>query len=101
MSNKSMQGHRIYPKEPDGSLSYEDQKQPGSYGRGAYTDPKVAAANKGRWEICSPDGELGAIGPSWTITEHEDGTITVHPSIWFNNSTGWHGFLERGFWRSC
>jgi hypothetical protein len=39
------------------------------------------------------------VEPKWTITEHEDKTITVTPSIWFNSPTGWHGFLERGVWR--
>lgn len=34
-----------------------------------------------------------------TVTEHEDGTITVSPSI-FDAPDGWHGFLERGVWRS-
>ena len=36
------------------------------------------------------------------ITEHEDGTITVHPSIEIKNSHGvWHGWLERGVWRDA
>lgn len=43
--------------------------------------------------------------PRWTITENEDGTVTVSPSIedkiqvngeWVG---GWHGFLENGVWR--
>lgn len=29
-----------------------------------------------------------------TVTEHEDGTITVEPSLVFSN--GWHGWLRRG-----
>ena len=36
------------------------------------------------------------------VIEHEDGTITVSPSILVSNSvTEWHGFLERGVWRKC
>ena len=47
-----------------------------------------------------------------TVTEHEDGTITVSPSIlvggnypnspkeWAEKHT-WHGFLEHGIWREC
>lgn len=42
------------------------------------------------------------------VTEHEDGTITVAPSILLRQGDGsggwretWHGFLERGEWRSC
>ena len=36
-----------------------------------------------------------------TITEHDDGTITVSPSILHTepNVGVWHGFLERGVWR--
>lgn len=35
------------------------------------------------------------------ITEHEDGTITVSPSILWQHHSGrtWHGYLERGVWR--
>jgi hypothetical protein len=42
-----------------------------------------------------------------TVTEHDDGTITVAPSILMKqgwngaDSPGWHGFLERGTWRSA
>lgn len=37
------------------------------------------------------------------VVEHDDGTITVSPSILVKNHDGteWHGFLERGAWRSC
>lgn len=40
------------------------------------------------------------------VVEHEDGTITVSPSILISYSGGegdfsWHGFLERGIWREC
>jgi len=41
------------------------------------------------------------------VVEHEDGTITVSPSILWGKDqmpaypdTWWHGFLERGEWRS-
>jgi hypothetical protein len=36
-----------------------------------------------------------------TVIEHEDGAITVSPSILVNRGAGrsWHGFLERGIWR--
>lgn len=38
-----------------------------------------------------------------SVTEHEDGTITVSPSILIgqgkNNTTPWHGYLEHGVWR--
>jgi hypothetical protein len=35
------------------------------------------------------------------VTEHEDGTITVSPSILCTGhfDKQWHGYLERGVWR--
>lgn len=63
---------------------------------------------------CGKDGERIAwvvtpngLGPArlegWTLTEHEDGTITTSPSILAHPSSdtlpGWHGYLERGVWR--
>lgn len=38
-----------------------------------------------------------------SVTEHEDGTITISPSILISDNAGplWHGFLERGVWREC
>ena len=43
------------------------------------------------------------------VVEHEDGTITVSPSILQQGGyrldgtkkDDWHGYLERGVWRSC
>lgn len=32
----------------------------------------------------------------WTLTENEDGTITLDPSIWVNKPEGWHGWLTNG-----
>lgn len=76
------------------------------------------------WYICDPLGRVGLIGrrrihlepldgdpetlipvvqpptvEPWRIVEHEDGTITVTPSIM--DPGGWHGFLERGVWRGA
>jgi hypothetical protein len=54
----------------------------------------------GSWFVMSPSGESGRVSePMWKIIEHEDGTITVFPSIFFDSPNGWHGFLERGVWR--
>ena len=43
------------------------------------------------------------VGPSnlanWNPIEHEDGTITLSPSILDRGGSGWHGYLERGIWR--
>jgi hypothetical protein len=34
-----------------------------------------------------------------SVTEHDDGTITVSPSILDDGRSVWHGYLERGAWR--
>ena len=65
--------------------------QPGDYAR----------AGDGTWWICLPgNGERGTLREH-QITEHEDGTITVNPSILFDPTPfafGWHGHLVRGMW---
>lgn len=54
------------------------------------------------WTCCTPNGHAGNL-QNHTIVEHEDGTITVSPSIAVSRGgvQVWHGFLERGVWRSC
>lgn len=58
----------------------------------------------GTW-YCHPPGDKGYSGNlrQHDVTEHEDGTITVSPSILITNPQKgkWHGFLERGVWREC
>jgi hypothetical protein len=62
-----------------------------------------AKLDNGDWAIHPPEARYGTISPRiHTITEHEDGTITVSPSILYHghaNWEGWHGYLERGVWR--
>lgn len=55
----------------------------------------------GRWWGCTPNGLLANLA-NHTVTEHEDGSISVSPSILVRQSGvgEWHGFLERGEWRS-
>ena len=85
-----MQGRRVYP-DAQGSLALAE----GDYG----FDPKA-----GHWVIRPPGCHAGGI-PHHEVTEHEDGTITVSPSIvlWDSGKDGimmsWHGYLERGVWR--
>jgi len=70
---------------------------PGDYGKGS----------DGKWFGCPParasDTDLPLIAnlSGHQVIEHEDGTITVSPSILIAKHTGeqWHGYLERGFWR--
>jgi hypothetical protein len=86
-----MTGRRL----PDGT-DWSPSWQPGDYSKMPYG-----------WIVCTPNGEIGSL-VKHTVTEHEDGTITVSPSILIyphqseiGPTPGWHGFLERGVWRSC
>lgn len=70
----------------------------GQYGKGS----------DGKWFGCPPqvmteddDFPLTANLSGHQVVEHEDGTITVSPSILITTYTGrqWHGFLTAGMWR--
>lgn len=37
-------------------------------------------------------------GGTWGFTEHEDGTITITPSIDAHGEHPWHGHLVQGVW---
>lgn len=56
---------------------------------------------------CPCQGELIGNLSEHKVIEHDDGTITVSPSIlvtWREHGieiTRWHGFLEKGVWREC
>ena len=70
---------RIFPNE-QGHLILK----PGDYGKD----------NNGLWWVRPPKGGAGVLDHE--VVEHEDGTITVSPSIL---GPEYHGFLERGVWR--
>lgn len=58
--------------------------------------------SNGDWYCCPPDSDLIGNLAGHEVVEHEDGTITVYPSILINarhKGQEWHGFLERGVWR--
>ncbi len=94
----TVQGRRVYPRE-DGGLYLAE----GDYG----FDPRA-----GCWEVRPPGQQAGSIRKH-EVTEHEDGTITVSPSIVLYDAdelgprgmaerrVAWHGFLERGTWRTA
>ena len=66
------------------------------------TEPEPPKVKKKRTEH-GPKG-WGGILSNHTVMEHEDGSITVTPSILIGpagDSPGWHGFLERGVFREC
>jgi len=86
-SRKITQGVR----RPDGTGPHE--LEPGDH-----------AKHKGQWFGRIPNGDLflTANMANHSIEEHEDGTISVSPSILCDNSKEyWHGFLTRGVWREC
>jgi len=84
-----MQGKRVYKQ------NNEFPSNPGEYMK----NPDES------WVFCVPTGIHGTINSkTWAITEHEDKTITVSPSILVtchNPEYSWHGFLEKGIWREC
>lgn len=96
------QGRRV-DADPSNPVQAFPRLQSGDYGRDL----------DGLW-YCVPPGKepfswMGCLGDGTThhkVTEHEDGTITVTPSILIHSPrTGkgekWHGYLERGVWREC
>lgn len=109
--SEQTQGRRLpdvrFGEPSKGWDSYENG-QPGDY-------LKVDYDGRIEWWIRDPYGRVGRL-TSHTITEHEDGTITVRPSIFDGDpitdeelqrygiaavaGPGWHGWLEHGVWRS-
>lgn len=80
----SVQGTRVYTDS-------EMVRTPASYWQ----------AVNGVWYVHPARGFHGNLSKH-DVTEHEDGTITVSPSILINSHEGsWHGFLERGVFREC
>lgn len=63
---------------------------------GDYCGPITIEDESTAWYVCDPTGAVGRL-TEHTVTEHEDGTISVTPSILAPG--GWHGYLERGIWR--
>jgi hypothetical protein len=105
-----MKGQRI----PDGE--WFDRRNagtliPGDYGREHITKGSGTANERTEWDwfVCCPDGSITALwvneddrnGNRHVITEHDDGTISVGGSILGLCSPPWHGWLERGVWRSA
>lgn len=97
-----MNGIRVWPSA-EGWLDASAMMQPGAYGRA--TNPNIKPGSAASWwEVTAPDGSMGVLSPELhTVTEHEDGTITVHPSIDFSKrrAGAFHGWLQRGVWRDC
>lgn len=89
-----------------------DQKQEVSFPYPALGPGEYGKDLAGVWH-CRPPWKHAAGGvANHAVTEHEDGTITVTPSIKITCWAGfeedgkegnvtWHGYLERGVWREC
>jgi hypothetical protein len=72
---------------------------PGGYVLVKSDDPE-AKHQRVLW-IKDPAGHVGRC-VTHDITEHDDGTVTVSPSILATQGEhghDWHGFLEAGVWR--
>jgi hypothetical protein len=62
-------------------------------------NPGDYAKFKTLWVMRAPNGDLGTLRSSnHQIVEHEDGTITVSPSIQFETGNRYHGYLKAGIW---
>jgi hypothetical protein len=60
---------------------------------------EYAKDSEGTWRCSTPNGHQGNL-KLHDVTENEDGTITVSPSILVSSDRElWHGYLERGVWR--
>jgi len=78
--------------------------QPGEYAR----------HSNGQWFACTPNGHMANLSLH-NVVEHEDGTITVEPSVAVSYPGGgtdsgisvkspqgiqlWHGYLQAGAWK--
>lgn len=60
-------------------------------------------SNDGGWAGLTPNGLIANLR-AHKVQEHDDGTISVEPSIAVNNGEGgksWHGYLTKGVWTEC
>lgn len=92
-ATRQFQGRRVYPDE-DGGLSLE----PGDYGKLGDTWYARAPGD--------PNESLTSNLSNHEVTEHEDGTISVNPSILITGYDNdckiqWHGWLKRGMWQEA
>ena len=96
LSKDEVIGRRVMPT----AEGFLPPLEAGDYGRApdhphAKWEPRMAW-----WEVVAPTGETCLLNPAvHTVTEHEDGTITVIPSIVMPAGQKWHGFLTRGIGR--
>lgn len=72
-------------------------KEPHELEAGEYSKYEV----DGNWYGVPPGTDLLGCFAKHKVVEHENGTITVSPSILISSGKAdeWHGFLENGVWR--
>lgn len=89
-----MQGRRL----PDNAYP-RDTVEPGDYFF-VYDHRTVETDDGGKRQLWfrDPLGDWGRLRSGHTVTEHEDGTVSVDPSIAPNDVTTYHGRLKRGVW---
>jgi hypothetical protein len=90
-----MKGERLLKIHGEPDFLHRIAQTPGAYGEAA----------PGHWYATTPNGLFGNLGRH-TVTEHDDMTISVSPSILVTSghdgrAPSWHGYLERGVWREC
>jgi hypothetical protein len=94
----TVQGVRVYP-DAHGWLDGSEIDKPARYGRATAVVGRLAW-----WQVTAPDGSVGSVNPSvHQVVEHDDGTITVSPSLNFaaRRAGAWHGWLRRGVFESA
>lgn len=86
-----MYGKRIFSDEEG---RFPSTMEPGSYG--CATNDRIKRTFAAWWSVCTPDGSVVQLDPNkHTVTEHEDGSISVWPSI---TTRDWYGWLVAGVW---
>lgn len=91
-STGTHQGEAMIGRAFDSIAEFRASDEPGW----VRVQPTDRAAKLGiAWQVRAPDGRVGSIRPEvHTVEEHEDGTITMSPSLMM--PSGWHGWLRRG-----
>jgi hypothetical protein len=100
---RTMQGRRVYCGD-DGRFWLDAAMTRGL----RETAPGDYWCYQGRWAAKLPNGLRCGLG-NHQVTEHDDGTVTVTPSILTTGGSpeapvpewNWHGWLERGVWREA
>lgn len=77
------------------------RKEPNDEGVLWLSEGEYGKGTDGIWYARPHGNHTGSLAKH-DVTEHEDGTITVSPSILIDDGRSqWHGYLERGVWRQC